>query len=89
MVEYTVGTPSIEGGKIVATNGLETLPSVAYSAEQAGSSKGIILEAGKYVVKDKSGNVVDQNTMTLHSQTTRKPELLLLQLQEKLRTREA
>ena len=59
MVEYTVGTPSIEGGKIVATNGLETLPSVAYSAEQAGSSKGIILEAGKYVVKDKSGNVVD------------------------------
>ncbi|GAA6263170.1 hypothetical protein F110043I8_01550 [Ruminococcus sp. f11] len=59
MVEYTVGTPSLEGGKIVATNGLETLPSVAYSAEQAGSSKGIILEAGKYVVKDKSGNVVD------------------------------
>ena len=59
MVEYTVGTPSIEGGKIVATNGLETLPSVAYSAEQAGSSKGIILEAGKYIVKDKSGNVVD------------------------------
>ena len=59
MVEYTVGTPSLEGGKIVATNGLETLPSVAYSAEQAGSSKGIILEAGKYIVKDKSGNVVD------------------------------
>ena len=59
MVEYTVGTPSLEGGKIVATNGLETLPSVAYSAEQAGSSKGIILEAGKYVVKDKSGNVVE------------------------------
>ena len=59
MIEYTVGTPSLEGGKIVATNGLETLPSVSYSAEQAGSSKGIILEAGKYVVKDKSGNVVD------------------------------
>ena len=59
MVEYTVGTPSLEGGKIVATNGLETLPSVAYSAEQAASTKGIILEAGKYVVKDKSGNVVD------------------------------
>ena len=59
MIDYTVGTPSLEGGKIVATNGLETLPSVAYSAEQAGSSKGIILEAGKYVVKDKSGNVVD------------------------------
>ena len=58
-VEYTVGTPSLEGGKIVATNGLETLPSVAYSAEQAASTKGIILEAGKYVVKDKSGNVVD------------------------------
>ena len=59
MIEYTVGTPSLEGGKIVATNGLETLPSVAYSAEQAASTKGIILEAGKYVVKDKSGNVVD------------------------------
>ncbi len=59
MVEYTVGTPSLEGGKIVATNGLGTLPSVAYSAEQAASTKGIILEAGKYVVKDKSGNVVD------------------------------
>ena len=59
MIEYTVGTPSLEGGKIVATNGLETLPSVVYSAEQAASTKGIILEAGKYVVKDKSGNVVD------------------------------
>ncbi|MDC7289123.1 hypothetical protein NXH76_15045 [Blautia schinkii] len=59
IVEFTVGTPSLDGGKILATNGLSTLPSVAYSAEQAATSKGIILAEGNYVVKDKSGNTVD------------------------------
>ena len=59
IVDFTVGTPSLEGGKIQATNGLETLPSVAYDAEQASSSQGIILPEGQYIVKDKSGNVVD------------------------------
>ena len=59
IMDFTVGTPSLEGGQILATNGLETLPSVAYDAEQASSSQGIILPEGQYIVKDKSGNVVD------------------------------
>ena len=59
MAEFTVGTPSLEGGKIVALNGLETLPSVAYDAGQAATSQGIILEEGQYYVRDKSGNIVD------------------------------
>ena len=65
MVDYTVGTTNLALGKIVATNGLETLPSVAYDAAQAGTETGITLGADKYVVKDSSGNIVDPKYYTV------------------------
>ena len=65
MVDYTVGTTNLALGKIVATNGLETLPSVAYDAAQAATETGITLDASKYVVKDSSGNIVDPKYYTV------------------------
>ena len=65
MVDYTVGTTNLALGSIVATNGLTTLPSVAYDSAQAGTETGIILETSKYVVKDASGNIVDPKYYTV------------------------
>lgn len=59
MVEYTVGTPSIEGGKIVATTALRHFQALHTAQSRQALPREFILEAGKYVVKDKSGNVVD------------------------------
>ena len=64
-VSFTVGTPSLEEAKILATNGLSTLPSVEFDAEQAASSTGIVLPSDKYRVEDKSGNVVDPRYYTV------------------------
>ena len=65
MVDYTVGKTNLALGKIVATNGLSTLPSVAYDAAQAATEAGITLDASKYVVKDASGNIVDPKYYTV------------------------
>ena len=65
MIDYTVGKTNLALGSIVATNGLPTLPSVAYDADQAASEDGIVLAADKYVVKDASGNIVDPKYYTV------------------------
>ena len=59
VVDYVVGDATLEGGKIVATNDQATLPSVAYDASAAATTEGITMPAKNYVVKDKSGNVVN------------------------------
>ena len=59
VVDYVVGDATLEGGKIVATNDQTTLPSVVYDASAAATTEGITMPAKNYVVKDKSGNVVN------------------------------